>query len=117
MPANESKSSQRQGDVAKKLTDRLLIYQNFRPDQYPEYVAAFKRMLSEFDEKRVNEGLTAAIDNCPDFLPNPAKIRQYIPRPQQGRPTCPRCVDSEGWIDAGRDKAGNRAVRLCDHAA
>lgn len=117
--ASDSKNSQKQGESAKKLTDRLMVYGSFRPDQYPEYVAAFKRMLSEFGEQRVMAGLMAAIDATPEFTPSPARIRQHIPREHQQRPTCPKCVDFAGWVPClVRHKLSGiteKGVKLCDH--
>jgi len=72
-------------------------------------------MLSEFDEKRVAEGLAFAIDNSPEYIPNPAKIRQFIPRLNKTRQTCPNCVDMGGFVEAGLDKHGNRSVQVCNH--
>jgi hypothetical protein len=96
--------------------DRLKVYPSFRPDQAPEYLAAFKRMITEFDEKRVQEGLTLAIDAMPDFPPTPGRIRQYVPRTAGQIVTCPKCADNEGWVwVTGGDRAGNPAVRRCDH--
>ena len=83
-------------------------------------MAGLQRMIGEFGETRVITAVTAAIDNTETFAPTLAAIRKYVPKVGvRGtmRETCRRCADSEGWIDAGPDSAGNRAVRLCDHAA
>ena len=115
MLANEAKRSKQPSNAPEKLTERLMVYPYFRTESIPEYVAGFKRMIDEFGEKKVAEGLTRAIDSNPEAPPSPARIRQYIPREFAIRPTCPKCVDMEGWL-LTTDKKGNRAVKLCTHS-
>ena len=111
MAVGETKSSRKHGSAAERLTDRMLVYSSFRPDQYPECVKAFTRMIGEFGESRVDKGLTAAIDAHPEFPPTPATIRGYIPKLTAQRVTCSKCADTEGWLYADR-----YSVRLCDHS-
>lgn len=96
---------------SKKLTERLLVYSSFRQDQALGYIEAFKRLIAEFGEKRVEQGLSRAMDNSPDFPPTPAMIRGNIPRDNAPRKTCPRCVEIEGYVFVDK-----YSVRLCDHA-
>jgi hypothetical protein len=92
------------------MADRLLVYSSFRPDQYQETVAAFKRMIGEFGEVRTDQGLTRAIDESPEFTPSPARIRAMIPRQTAQRQTCPKCVEMQGFVQVDK-----YSVRLCDH--
>ena len=81
-------------------------------------MAGLQRMIGEFGETRVTTAVTAAIDNTETFAPTLAAIRKYVPKfGVRGtmRDTCRRCSESEGWIEAGVDASGNRAVKLCDH--
>jgi len=110
--ANENKSSKKPVNAAEKMADRMLVYSSFRPEQYPEYVSAFRRMIDEFDERRANQGLTRAIDNAPEFPPTPAAIRALIPRQVAERETCPKCVSMRGYIHVDK-----YTVRLCNHEA
>jgi hypothetical protein len=109
-PLSESKNSKKPAGAAEKLTDRLFVYPYFRPEQYAEYVAAFKRMLTEFNYERVNAGLSAAIDASPDATPTPARIRQHVPRLDAGRQTCPQCMDLSGFV-----RIDKYSVRICNH--
>jgi hypothetical protein len=68
-------------------------------------------MIGEFGMKRVNQGLTLAIDAIPSFPPTPAEIRKYVPPLEIV--TCGNC--DSGWIrDGSKDKFGNEAVKRCE---
>jgi hypothetical protein len=61
----------------------------------------------------VNQAITLAIDsNHTDFPPAPGKIRELVARRAGQRQTCPRCVDTEGFLYVDK-----YSVRLCQHDA
>ena len=112
MSVNASKNSQPPLSAAERMIDRMKVYSSFRPDQVPEYRKAFTRMLNEFGEKRLNLGMTAAIDAIPSFPPTPAEIRKYIPPPEEFK-FCGQCQN--GWIVINpTDKPSNWKARRCE---
>ena len=111
MPASAIKTSLPRLSAAEKMTERLKCYSSLRPDQVPEYVKAFKRMIEEYGESRVNEAVTRAIDAIPAFPPTPAEIRKHMPSDQVV--TCGYC--DNGWVIVNPEaKSSERIVRRCE---
>lgn len=102
-------------------------YQNFRPSENPEqlqaYAAAIERMVGEFGQGRTSSAIQRACDLVPDFVPTPAKIREFMPARQGELKTCTLCHPS-GFVMVyqGRTDGGNKidpkfgAVTRCDHS-
>src|ERR1700691_2478850 len=97
--------------AAEKMIDRMKAYSSFRPDQVPEYLKAFKRMIGEFGETRVNRALSLAIDQIPSFPATPAEIRSRIPPLEVV--TCSHCEN--GWVAVDpMVRISDRRYRRCD---
>jgi hypothetical protein len=83
---------------------------------------AIERMVADFGMGRTAVAIQKACDLVPDFVPTPAKIREFIPAPDNKRKTCTLCHPS-GFVMVfhGRTDGGNQidprvgAVKLCDH--
>lgn len=88
----------------------MQAFQSFKPEQVDEYLAGFRRMVSEFGEQRSNLALTRAIDNSGDFLPTIGAIRRYVPSETAQRETCPKCVETQGFVFVDK-----YTVKLCKH--
>jgi hypothetical protein len=111
-------------------------YQNFRPTENPDQAIAYKealeRMVQEFGNSRVAIAIQKACDLIPDFVPTPAKIREFIPLPGPIK-TCTLCHPSgfvmvyEGRTSSEPNSAGIPAdggnpvdpkfgaAKRCDH--
>lgn len=107
----ETKPSQQRLSAAEKLIERMKVYSAFRPDQVPEYIKAFSRMIEEFGIQRVNSGLTRAIDELPtSFPPAPGEIRKFIPPANET--TCGQC--DNGWLIVGGEKISDYKAKRCE---
>lgn len=101
-------------------------YQNFRPSENPDqaaaYVEAIKRMVDEFGQGRTAAAIIKAVDLVPDFVPTPAKIREFMPAREAEVKTCTLCHPS-GFVMVyeGKTAGGNNidpnfgAAMRCDH--
>jgi len=86
------------------------------------YGEALGRMVQEFGQGRTATAIAKACDLVPDFVPTPAKIREFIPAQDSKRKTCTLCHPS-GYVYVydGRLVSGAKvdpqvgAVRLCAH--
>jgi hypothetical protein len=101
-------------------------YQNFRPDNNPDQAIAYKgaiqRMVEEFGQYRTESAIKKGCDLVPDFVPTPAKIREFIPPKRAEIKTCPKC-HPYGFVMVyeGRTAGGNPVdpqygvARRCQH--
>jgi hypothetical protein len=113
------------------------VYSNFRPTDNPDqaraYMEAIERMVAEFGMGRTAAAIQKACDLIPDFVPTPAKIREFMPAVGGKLKTCTLCHPSgfvrvfEGVTSSEPNSVGvpaqggnpidpvAGAVRRCDH--
>ena len=85
MPSDNKQSPESFRTFLTRMMNQLAgTYSNFRPETNQEQLEAYRgaitRMAGEFGRDRTAEGIQKACDSVPEFVPTPAKIREFIPK-------------------------------------